>query len=330
MKILGIETSCDETGAAVVEDGRVLLSNVVVSQAHLHGRYGGVVPEVAARQHLEALLPVIDAALREARCTPKDIDVVAVTIGPGLPGSLLVGVNVAKALAYTWGLPLVAINHLEAHVYANWLVEGFSPQLPALCLVVSGGHTELAIMEGHGRFSSLGRTVDDAAGEAFDKVARILGLGFPGGPAIEAKAKECPSPSLRLPRARLKGPFDFSFSGIKTHVARLVQGAYGPPPPVEEIACAFQDAVVEALVEKVVKACRHADVAQILLAGGVAANAHLRQALAQRAPCHVCWPPANLCTDNGAMVAACAYYRLTELAEKASLDVDVQPSLMLG
>jgi len=330
LKVLGIETSCDETGAAVVEDGRRLLSNVVASQAHLHARYGGVVPEVAARQHLEALVPVVEAALREAQCRPEDIDAVGVTVGPGLPGSLLVGVNVAKALAYAWGRPLVAVNHLEAHVYAVWLVEGFQPRFPALCLVVSGGHTDLALMEGHGRFRALGRTQDDAAGEAFDKVARLMGLGFPGGPAIERKARECPRPSLRLPRARLRGPYDFSFSGLKTHVARVLEGVYGPPPPPAEVAAAFQEAVVDALVDKVVKAARGHPVAQVILSGGVAANSRLREELARRAPVPVWAPPPSLCTDNGAMVAACAYYRLTELGETAPLDVDVQPALRLG
>ncbi len=330
MKVLGIETSCDETGAAVVEDGRRLLSNVVASQAHLHARYGGVVPEVAARQHLEALLPVIEAALQQAGCRPEDVDAIGVTVGPGLPGSLLVGVNVAKALAYGWGRPLVAVNHLEAHVYANWLVEDFQPCLPALCLVVSGGHTELAIMEGHGRFRALGRTRDDAAGEAFDKVARLMGLGFPGGPAIERKARECPRPSLRLPRARLQGPYDFSFSGLKTHVARVLEGAYGPPPPAAEVAAAFQEAIVEALVDKVVRAAHEHPISQVLLSGGVAANVRLREVLAHRSPVPVWAPPPALCTDNGAMVAACAYFRLQELGESAPLDVDVQPSLRLG
>jgi N6-L-threonylcarbamoyladenine synthase len=330
MNVLGIETSCDETGAAIVKDGRLLLSNVVASQAHLHARYGGVVPEVAARQHLEALVPVVEAALKEAGCRPQDVDAVGVTVGPGLPGSLLVGVNLAKALAYAWGRPLVAVNHLEAHVYANWLVEGFQPRFPALCLVVSGGHTDLAIMEGHGRFRALGRTRDDAAGEAFDKVARLLGLGFPGGPAIERRAQECPNPSLHLPRARLQGPFDFSFSGIKTHVARLLEGAYGPPPPTEEVAAAFQEAVVDTLVERVVKAVRAYAVGQVLLSGGVAANSRLREELTRRSPVPVHAPPPFLCTDNGAMVAACAYFRLTELGETASLDVDVEPSLRLG
>ncbi|MBI4570963.1 MAG: tRNA (adenosine(37)-N6)-threonylcarbamoyltransferase complex transferase subunit TsaD, partial [Chloroflexi bacterium] len=215
MRVLGIETSCDETAAAVVEDGRRLRSNVIASQAHLHGRYGGVVPEVAARQHLAAILPAVQAALAEARCSWREIDAVAVTYGPGLAGTLLVGVNAAKALAYAWDRTLVAVNHLEAHLYANWIDEDGSgrpePPFPLLGLIVSGGHTDLVLMAGHGLLRRLGRTRDDAAGEAFDKVARLLGLGFPGGPAIERVAASAGRPALRLPRAWLGESNDFSF-----------------------------------------------------------------------------------------------------------------------
>ena len=233
MKILGIETSCDETAAAIVEDGRYILSSIIASQAELHNRYGGVVPEVASRQHLEAMLPVVDAALAQASCGWQDLDAVAVTSGPGLVGALLVGVNVAKALAYTKNLPLIAVNHLEAHLYANWITEKQSdaqtPQFPLLGLVVSGGHSDMVLMADHGRIKRLGRTRDDAAGEAFDKVARLLGLGFPGGPEIERIADGVALPDVRLPRAWLGNSDDVSFSGLKTAVLHLVRGEKGPP-----------------------------------------------------------------------------------------------------
>ncbi len=326
MKILGIETSCDETAAAVVEDGRRILASIVASQVDLHARYGGIVPEVASRKHLENIIPVVEAALDASHCTLSDLDALAVTYGPGLAGSLLVGLNVAKALAMVRSLPLVGVNHLEGHIYANWLVEGEEPSLPALCLVVSGGHTDLVIMEGHGRYRCLGHTLDDAAGEAFDKVARLLGLGFPGGPTIERVASA--APALRLPRARVAGAYDFSFSGLKTAVLRLVQGE-GDVPPVAETAAAFQEAVVDALVTKTVRAAQENQAAEILLAGGVAANSRLRQSLAQRSPLPLRVPPLSLCTDNAAMVASCAYYRL-RAGHQDGLDLDVQPGLRIG
>ncbi len=330
MKILGIETSCDETAAAVVEDGRRLLSNVIASQAALHGRYGGVVPEVAARQHLLAISPVVRAALQEARCRPQEIDAVAVTYGPGLAGTLLVGLSVAKALAYAWEKPLVAVNHLEAHLYANWIEEEGNerepPPFPLLGLIVSGGHTDLVLMEGHGKLRRLGRTRDDAAGEAFDKMARLLGLGFPGGPAVERVALGVNPPAgVKLPRAWLGESNDFSFSGLKTAVLHLVRGERGPAPPVAETAAAFQDAVVDVLAAKTARAARRANVRAVLLSGGVAANGPLRDTLAQRAPVPLFVPPRALCTDNGAMIGACAYYRLE--AGRAGLDLDVAPGL---
>ena len=240
MKILGIETSCDETAAAVVEDGRYILGSVIASQAELHNRYGGVVPEVASRQHLEAMLPVIEATLAEASCNWQSLDAIAVTSGPGLVGALLVGVNVAKALAYANDLPLIAVNHLEAHLYANWIGEKHldttTPEFPLLGLVVSGGHTDMVLMAGHGQAKRLGRTRDDAAGEAFDKVARLLGLGFPGGPEIERVAAGAEHSTIRLPRAWLGASDDVSFSGLKTAVLHLVRGEKGPPPPVEQTA----------------------------------------------------------------------------------------------
>ncbi|KPJ48676.1 MAG: hypothetical protein AMJ38_04790 [Dehalococcoidia bacterium DG_22] len=335
MRVLAIETSCDETAAAVVEDGRRILANIVASQADLHARYGGIVPEVASRKHLENIVPVIEAALETSRCRLSDLDAVAVTHGPGLAGSLLVGLNVAKAMAMVETLPLIGINHLESHIYANWLVEGPEPSFPLLCLVVSGGHTDMVVMEEHGRYRRLGHTLDDAAGEAFDKVARLLGLGFPGGPAIEKAALptrrqvDRAKPPLRLPRARGAGPYDFSFSGLKTAVLRLVRGEVGDTPPVPETAAAFQEAVVDALAVKTVRAAQENQATEILLAGGVAANSLLRQVLAQRSSLPLRVPPPSLCTDNAAMVASCAYYRLRQ-GQRDDLDLDVQPGLRLG
>jgi N6-L-threonylcarbamoyladenine synthase len=331
VKILGIETSCDETGAAVVEDGRRILSNVVASQARIHARYGGIVPEVASRHHLEALVPVVQAALEEARCRWSDLGAVAVTFGPGLSGSLLVGLNLAKALAFAHSKPLVGVHHLEAHNYANWLEDGDPPPqgFPLLALIVSGAHTDLVLMEEHGRYRRLGRTRDDAAGEAFDKVGRFLGLGFPGGPAIERAAATVGRTSLRLPRAWLGGANDFSFSGLKTAVLRLVRQSGGQPLPVAEVAAAFQDAVVDVLVTKTMRAARREGVSQVLLSGGVAASTALRQALARRSPVPVRVPPPELCTDNGAMVAGCAYFRL-QRGLVSGLDLDVAAALPIA
>jgi N6-L-threonylcarbamoyladenine synthase len=329
MRILGIETSCDETAAAVVEGGRRLLSSVVASQVDLHARYGGVVPEVASRKHLESILPVIEAALEEAGCTWDDLAAVAVTVGPGLSGSLLVGVNAAKAIVFARGLPLVPVSHLESHIYANWLEQNGEdmppPSFPLLALIVSGGHTDLVIMENHGRYRQLGHTRDDAAGEAFDKVARLLGLGYPGGPAIE-KAAAGRKPYSRLPRAWLPGSYDFSFSGLKTAVLRLAHEQREKGLPAGELAAAFQDAVVDVLVTKTVRAARAERVKEILLAGGVAANSALRQRLQAEAPVPVRLPPLVFCTDNAAMVAACGYFRLQQ-GVTAGLDQDVVSGL---
>jgi N6-L-threonylcarbamoyladenine synthase len=327
--ILGIETSCDETAAAVVEDGRRLRSNVVASQAHLHARYGGVVPEVASRHHLEVILQVVDAALAEAGATWDGVRAVAVTAGPGLAGALLVGVNTAKALAWAHGLPLLGVNHLEAHLYANWIeVEGQpyrEPELPAVGLIVSGGHTDLVLMRGHGDYARLGRTRDDAAGEAFDKVGRLLGLGFPGGPAVERTARGVRT-RLRFPRAWLKGGDDFSFSGLKTAVLHRVRGEGGAPaPPAPEIAAAFQESVVDVLSKKTAEAAAREGARSVLLSGGVAANGPLREAIIARSPAPVHVPPPALCTDNGAMIAACAHYRYEALV--AGTDLDPQPAM---
>jgi len=324
VKILGIETSCDETAAAIVEDGRRLVANVIASQAALHANYGGVVPEVASRQHLEAMLPVVEAALAEGGCRWRDIDAIAVTAGPGLAGALLVGVSVAKSLAYAKEIPFMAVNHLEAHLYATWIDEDGSgsapPPFPLAGLIVSGGHSDLVLMRGHGDLRRLGRTRDDAAGEAFDKVARLLGLGFPGGPAIELAAQAVAKPGLRLPRAWLGDSDDVSFSGLKTAVLHVVRSER--PPAVKEIAAAFQEAVVDVLATKTARAAEREGVSSVVLSGGVAANGPLRRTLADRAavPVHAASP--LLCTDNAAMVAACAFYR----QQAAGWDLDVTPN----
>jgi N6-L-threonylcarbamoyladenine synthase len=327
MKILGIETSCDETAIGVVEDGRHLLSSIVASQVELHATYGGVVPELASREHVGAIIPVLDEALATAGCAMEEIDAVAATFGPGLAGALLVGWNFAKALAYAHGKPLVPVNHLEGHIYAAWLDREEQAEFPALVLIVSGGHSDVVLMEGHGRYRRLGQTVDDAAGEAFDKVARLLGLGFPGGPAIDKLAREAPRPSLKLPRARLDRPYDFSFSGLKTKVQQIVREEN--PPATAELAAAFQASVVDSLVTKAVAAADDNDVRQIVLSGGVAANSALRVELANRSRVPVLVPPPALCTDNGAMIAACGYYRLLS-GDVGGLDADVAPGLVIG
>ena len=329
MLLLGVETSCDETAIGVVEDGRTLRSNVVSSQVKLHAEYGGVVPELASRQHVEAVIPVLDEALSRAGCSLGGLDGIAVTYGPGLAGALLVGLNFAKALAYATGLPLVPVNHLEGHIYAAWLDREQDPEFPTLVLIVSGGHSDVVLMQDHGRYRRLGQTVDDAAGEAFDKVARLLGLGFPGGPAIDRLTAGASAASLRLPRARLEGEYDFSFSGLKTKVQRIVRGEEGAVPDTAELAAAFQESVVDSLVSKAVQAARDHDVRQVVLSGGVAANTALRTVLQERSPAPVLVPPPALCTDNGAMIAACGYYR-RRAGAVAPLDIDIDPGLKIG
>jgi len=328
MKILGIETSCDETAAAVVEDGVKILSNQIASQVEIHARYGGIVPEVASRQHILSIIPIIEQAMNEAKATWDDLDGIAVTIGPGLAGSLLVGVNMAKAIALARGLPITGVNHLEGHIYANWLTDrhiGSAPGFPLVCLIVSGGHSDLVLMKGHGDYVVLGRTRDDAAGEAFDKAARILGLGYPGGPAIDKAARDGTA-SIQLPRAWLKGTSDFSFSGVKTALLRLVEGGQVSSPA--DAAASFQKAVVDTLVTKTVAAAKEHRVKQILLAGGVASNTLLRRWLVKDSPIPVLIPEPVLCTDNAAMIAACSYYRFK--ADRVDgLDLDVIPGLRL-
>ncbi len=338
-RILAIETSCDETGVAVVSGGRRIEANEVATQIALHAQTGGIVPEVAARQQLRWIVPTVEAALENASAGWDDLDAVAVTYGPGLIGSLLVGVNLAKALAAVRGLPLLAVNHIEGHIYANWLTDAApgeplppEPPFPLLCLVVSGGHTQLVLMEDHGRYRLLGQTADDAAGEAFDKVGRLLGLGYPGGPAISAAAADA-TPATRFPRARTDGPYDFSFSGLKTAVLREVEGyrERGEPIPVEPLAAAFEEAVVDALATKTVAAARDFGVAAVALGGGVAANRALRTDLRTRLEAEglaLLVPPPAWCTDNGAMIGAAAGFRLGT-GDRAGADLEAIPNLAL-
>lgn len=322
---MGIETSCDETAAAVVEDGVRILSNRIASQVEIHARYGGIVPEVASRQHMLAIIPIISQAMADNGITWGELGGIAVTVGPGLAGSLLVGVNAAKAIASARGLPVTGVNHLEGHIYANWL-SGQVVSFPVMCLIVSGGHSDLVLMRGHGDYVALGRTRDDAAGEAFDKAARVLGLGYPGGPAVQ-EAAAGGTASIQLPRAWLRGTRDFSFSGVKTALLRLVEG--GRISSVADGAASFQEAVVDVLVTKTVEAAKEYRVRQILLSGGVASNELLRRRLAESSPLPVLVPEPVLCTDNAAMVAACGYFRF-KASKVDGLDLDVIPGLKLA
>jgi N6-L-threonylcarbamoyladenine synthase len=420
MNILAIETSCDETSVAVVRDGRHIAANVIASQIALHQKYGGVVPELASRQHIVTIIPVLEEALKRAGAEWVNIDAVGVTRGPGLSPALLVGVNAAKAIAFARVKPLVAVNHIEGHIYSNWLIpeadaaQGTArpePRFPAVCLIVSGGHTELALMTGHGEYRLLGKTIDDAAGEAFDKAARILGLGYPGGPAIQKAAEGGDPQRFSFPRAWLKGTLDFSFSGLKTALLRKVE-EYGvtaskPAPwqqnpaaaqeaidrqaqelarsdepaksslvttrladlstfiaepseqpvlksstvpaqvprpsmqakgsasldpahegeelPVADLAASFQAAVVDALVEKTIAAATEYGAREVLVAGGVAANAMLRQRLDERLRIPYRYPPLALCTDNAAMIAAAAYYRYADSLQR-DFTMDIEPN----
>ena len=328
MKILGIETSCDETSASVVEDGTIILSNVIASQIDIHSRYGGIVPEVASRQHMLSILPVIENAMQQAKTKCEEIAAIAVTYGPGLAGSLLVGVNTAKAIAFSYHIPLIGINHLEGHIYANWLNHKL-PIFPCLCLIVSGGHSDLLLMSGHGEFEKLGRTRDDAAGEAFDKGARILGLGYPGGPAIQTAA-ENGIPSVTLPRAWLKGSDDFSFSGLKTALLHLARSQdTNPNYRIADLAASFQQAIVEVLAIKTIQTAERLKIKQILLSGGVAANKALSDYLINNSNIPVMIPPPHLCTDNAAMIAACGYHHF-QTNKIDGYDIDVVPSLSLA
>ena len=331
MKILAFETSCDETGVAVIEDGRRIRSNVLASQVSTHAKTGGIVPEIAAREHLRAIDPIVDDALQTAGLSLREIDAVAATVGPGLIGCLLVGANYARALALAAGLPFIGANHLEGHVYANWLITAdpllAEPELPAVVLIVSGAHSDLVVMEHHRQFRLLGRTIDDAAGEAFDKVARLLGLGFPGGPEIEREAREGDAKAVPLPRAWLSDSYDFSFSGLKTAVLRYLREH--PDSSVPDVAASFQKAVGEVLAEKTARATAEFGARSVLLGGGVAANMALREEVARRVGVdRVRVPPVRLCTDNGAMIGAAAFYSLRY--RTTELPVAVRPNMQLA
>ena len=326
--ILGIETSCDETAAAVVSRGHEVLSSVVSSQVDLHAAFGGVVPEIASRAHVELLTPVIGEALLEAGLDGTGVEAVAATMGPGLIGSLLVGLSAGKALSLAWGVPFVGVNHLEAHLYAAFLEEP-DLDMPLLVILVSGAHTMLVVMEDHGRYRVLGSTVDDAAGEAFDKVARFLGLGYPGGPAIDRAAIEGDPAAVDFPRGLKDRGYDFSFSGLKTSVINYVRRH--PDMPIADVAASFQEAVVDVLVTKARHAASEAAVKGVVLAGGVAANSRLRERvldLCIEQGLRAFLPSRHLCTDNAAMVAAVGWWRLGSDGP-TSLDVGANPGLGL-
>jgi len=335
-RILAIETSCDETACAIVENGRALLASTVASQMDIHARYGGVFPEVASRQHVLSIIPVVEQTLVQSNLTLNDIDALVVTRGPGLAGSLVVGMNMAKGLALGTGLPLVGVNHLEGHIYSSWIYNAgesmpLEPKFPLMALLVSGGHTELNLMTDHLTYKCLGSTLDDAAGEAFDKVARVLGLPFPGGPSIQKASENGNATRFKFPRARLDNPYDFSFSGLKTAVLYEVQELQKSikPLPVEDLAASFQAAVVDVLFNKTLKAAREFGAEEILVAGGVSANRALREAFQSQTEFKVNIPPFSLCTDNAAMIAAAGYYRFVS-GYVSKLDIDVQPTWPLS
>lgn len=356
MKILGIESSCDETAAAVVEDGYRLLSNVVRSQIDIHKAYGGVVPEVAARSHIEVILPVINEALTQAELTWDDIDGIGVTYAPGLVGSLLVGTLAARTIAFTKNKPFYPVHHVEGHVYANFLTEigrgkgiaelqlpSKQPEFPMLALIVSGGHSQLVLFRDHGDYELLGQTQDDAVGEAFDKVAKILGLPYPGGPSVAAAAEQGDPHAFVLPSAKLAGKYDFSFSGLKTAVLRAVQKEIGVgydfpshelPGRVSEalranMSASFQYTAVKTLVDTTLRAFRDHSPASVVIAGGVAANQELRQQLKEALPIAIEYAPMSLCTDNAAMIATLACYHAKAGRASDPLDLEVQPSISM-
>ena len=332
MRVLGIETSCDETAVALVDDGRSIRSNLLASQAHLHERFGGVVPEVASRAHVENINPLITDALVEAGVWMSDVEGVAVTIGPGLVGALLVGIAAAKALAFALSVPFIGVNHLEGHIYANVLEHGPLEE-PYIAFLVSGGHTMLVYVPRPFTYELLGQTLDDAAGEAFDKVARFLGLGFPGGPALDRLATSGDRGAIRFPRAATERGYDFSLSGLKTAVVRYVRAErnQGRESPAEDLAASFQEAVVEVQVDKTLAAARDKGARTIALGGGVVANTRLRQLMSERAVAEglrLLIPPPELCTDNAAMIACAGYYRLAR-GDRTDLSVGAFPSLPL-
>ena len=342
MNILGIETSCDETAASVVSDGRVLLSNVIASQIDIHKAYGGVVPEIAARSHIEVMLPVVNEALESANCTWDDIDAIAVTHGPGLLGSLLIGTLSARTLSLVKNKPLYGVNHVLGHIYANWLLEN-EPQFPVLALVVSGGHSQLVLIQDHFKYRLLGQTQDDAVGEAFDKVAKIIGLEYPGGPAIATAALKGDPSVYNLPIAKLQNPYDFSFSGLKTAVLRQVQKICGKdytfesfrlaellkPQQVADIAASFQFTAVKTLVDATIKAQKEFSPKSVIIGGGVAASKELRRQLSERLPFPIDYADIKLCTDNAAMIATLGYYEAIKRQPDNALTLEVAPNLKM-
>lgn len=336
IRILGIETSCDETAAAVVQDGQQILSSVVASQVDLHAQYGGIFPEIASREHIKVIYAVVDQALQQAHLDLKEMDAIAVTRGPGLAGSLVVGMNMAKSLALSSHLPIIGINHLEGHLYSAWIktdeIENYEePLFPLVGLIVSGGHTSLVLMRGHLEYQKLGSTLDDAAGEAFDKVARLLNLPYPGGPSIQKAAERGNLQAFNLPRARLEDSWNFSFSGLKTAVLRIVRELEmeGGSVPVDNLAASFQEAVIDVLVTKTFQAADFYRAKDIIVAGGVSANRRLRKAFTDQKRFRVYIPPFSLCTDNAVMIAAAGYFRfMAEFCDE--LDMDVLPNWSLG
>lgn len=353
MKILGLESSCDETAAAIVEDGHRLLSNVVRTQIDIHKVYGGVVPEVAARSHIEVVNAVIEESLQEANLTWDDIDGIAVTYAPGLLGSLLVGTLAARTIAYQKNIPLYPIHHVEAHVYANFITDQANglnlelpskqPEFPMLALIVSGGHSQLVLFKNHGDYELLGQTQDDAVGEAFDKVAKIIGLPYPGGPSVAEAAKQGDPKKYKLPKAKMQGAYDFSFSGLKTAVLRAVQREVGVDTSFAsfklpellnatqraDFAASFQNTAIETLVDKAEKAFNDYSPASVVIAGGVAANQELRRQLQERLSLDIEYAPMQLCTDNGAMIATLGCFYAQSKSPVSPLNFEVQPSLSM-
>ncbi|MDD5368311.1 MAG: tRNA (adenosine(37)-N6)-threonylcarbamoyltransferase complex transferase subunit TsaD [Anaerolineaceae bacterium] len=335
-RILGIESSCDETAAAVIENGRILQSSIIATQIDLHAKYGGVFPEVASRQHIKTIYAIVDEALQCAHLNLTDLDAIAVTRGPGLAGSLVVGLNMAKGLALARNLPLVGVNHLEGHIYSAWVYPAdepptAEPKFPLLALLVSGGHSELILIPNHLEYKRLGGTLDDAAGEAFDKVARLIGLPYPGGPSIQKAAEQGNPKAFAFPRARLEGSWDFSFSGLKTAVLRVVRKMEeeNQPLPVDDLAASFQAAVVDALFSKTMRAAQSNKVRQILVAGGVSANHALREAFLSQSEFPVHIPRLSLCTDNAAMIASAGYFRFAN-GQRDAFDIDALPTWPLS
>lgn len=336
-RILAIETSCDETAAAVLENGRVLLSSVVASQIDLHQQYGGVFPEVASRQHILTIYDVVEQALQQAYLSLDNIDAIAVTRGPGLAGSLVVGMNMAKGIALGKDIPLIGVNHLEGHIYSAWVYSNEIqipppiPEFPLIALLVSGGHTEINLMDGHLSYKRLGSTLDDAAGEAFDKVARLLDLPYPGGPSIQKAAVNGNPSAFKFPRANLDGSLNFSFSGLKTSVLRMVRELEKSRSklPVEDLAASFQQAVVDVLFQKTIQAAKQHKVKNIVVAGGVSANQLLRDTFMSQSNFNIFIQPLKYCTDNAAMIASAGYFRfINELIDP--LDIDVLPNWPLS